>query len=58
MVLSNTIVIITISCRLFVFSQLRSKVSAGLSSASGLVVPAFDVVSILLPVFHPVCRGP
>ena len=39
MVFSNTFVDITISCRLFVFSQLRSKVSAGLSSASGLAVP-------------------
>ena len=58
MVFSNTFVDITISCRLFVFSQLRSKVSAGLSSASGLAVPAFDVVSILLPVFHPVCLCP
>ena len=46
MVFSNTIVNITISCRSFVFSQLRSKVSAGLSSVSGLAVPAFDVVSI------------
>ena len=58
MVFSNTIVNITISCRSFVFSQLPSKVSAGLSSVSGLAVPAFDVVSILLPVFHPVCLGP
>ena len=55
MVFSNTIVNITISCRSFVFSQLRSKVSAGLSSVSGLAVPA---LSILLPVFHPVGLGP
>ena len=41
----NTIVVdITISCRSFVFSQSRTKVSASHTEVSGLVVAAFDLI--------------
>ena len=50
MVLSNVIVGITISCRSFVFSQSRAKVSAGLTNVSGLTVAAFETA-------HCLCAG-
>ena len=50
MVLSNVIVGITISCRSFVFSQSRAKVSAGLINVSGLAVAAFETA-------HCLCAG-
>lgn len=43
-VLSNVIVDATISCRLFVFIQLRAKVSAGFTKESDMAVAAFDLV--------------
>ena len=46
---------ITISCRSFVFSQSRGKVSAGLTNVSGLAVAAFDYLSIVLFVCPSVC---
>ena len=36
---------ITLSYRLFVFSQLRAKVSAGFTNLSGMAVTAFDLIS-------------
>ena len=44
MVLSNVIVDITISHRLFLFGQSRAKVSASFTSVSSLAVAAFDLV--------------
>ena len=38
---------ITISCRSFVFSQSRAKVSAGLTKVSDLAVAAFDLCIVL-----------
>ena len=38
----------TISCHPFVFSQSPAKVSAGLTSVSGLTVTPFDLVYISL----------
>ena len=43
MVISNVKVVVTISCRSFVFSQSRAKVSAGFTNVSGLAVSAFDL---------------
>ena len=40
---SNVIVVVTISCRSFVFSQSRAKISAGFTNVSGLAVAAFDL---------------
>ena len=37
------IVDITISCRLFVFSQSRANISAGFTNVRGLVVGTFDL---------------
>ena len=45
MVLSNVIVDITISSRLFVFSQSEVQISAGLTNISGLAVAAFDFIN-------------
>ena len=43
-VLSNVIVDVNISCRSFVFSQSRAKVSAGFTNVSGLSVAEVDLV--------------
>ena len=52
MVFSNVIVDITISCRSFVFSQSRAKVSAGLTNLSGLAVAAFDLLYCSLSILR------
>ena len=57
MVFSNIIVDITISCRSFVLSRSRAKVSAGLIKVSSLAVVAFYLEK-LLPVCPPVCLCP
>ena len=41
----NVIVDITISSRLFVFSQSDVQISAGLTNLSGLAVAAFDFIN-------------
>ena len=41
--ISNVNVVVTISCRSFVFRQSRAKVSAGFTNVSGLAVAAFDL---------------
>ena len=51
MVFSNVIVDITISCRSFVFSQSRAKVS-GLTNLNSPKVAAFDVVYCSLSVLR------
>ena len=43
-VLSNVIVDVNISCRSFVFSQSRAKVSAGFTNVSDLSVAEVDLV--------------
>ena len=48
----QVIVDITISCRSFVFSQPRAKVSVGFTDVSGLAVAAFDLVSCSLSVLR------
>ena len=50
MVFSNVIVDVTISCRLFVFSQSRAEVSTSFTNVSSLAVAAFDVVYFSLSV--------
>ena len=57
MVFSNMIVDITISCRSFVLSRSRAKVSAGLIKVSSLAVVSFYLEK-LLPVCPPVCLCP
>ena len=52
--LKTIVVDITISCRLFVFSQSRTKVSAGLKDLRGLAVEAFDLVYCSLSVLRSV----
>ena len=52
MVFSNVIVDVTISCRSFVFSQSRAKVSAGLTNVSSLAVVAFYLVNCSLSVLQ------
>ena len=47
MVFSNIIVDITISCRSFVLSRSRAKVSAGLINVSSLTVVAFYLEKLL-----------
>ena len=47
MVFSNMIVDITISCRSFVLSRSRAKVSAGLINVSSLTVVAFYLEKLL-----------
>ena len=54
MVFSIVAFYITISCRSFVFSQSRVKVSAGPTNISGLAVAAFDLFIVLF-VCPPVC---
>ena len=54
MVFSIVVFDITISCRSFVFSQSRAKVSAGLTNVNGLAVATFDLC-IELFVCHSVC---
>ena len=53
--LNTTVVDIIISCRSFVLSQSRIKVTTGLTDVSGLAVEAFDLVycsmSVLQSVF-------
>ena len=43
MVFSEVVVDVTISCRSFVFSQSRAKVSARFTDVSGLAVAAFHL---------------
>jgi len=50
MVLSNVIADITISSRLFVFSQSDIQIPAGLSNISGLEVAAIDLIKCSLSV--------
>ena len=50
MMYSNVIVGITISCRSFVFSQSRVKVSTSLTNIGSLAVGAFDLVDCSLSV--------
>ena len=52
--LNTTVVDITISCRSFVSSQSRIKVTAGLTDVSGLAVGAFDLVYCSLSVLRSV----
>ena len=47
MVFSNIIVDITISCRSFVLSRSRAKVSSGLINVSSLTVVAFYLEKLL-----------
>ena len=54
MVFSIVVFDITISCRSFVFSQSRAKVSAGLTNVSGPAVAVFDLC-IVLSVCPSVC---
>ena len=42
-VFSNVIVDVSISCRSFVFSRSRAKVSAGFTNVNSLAVAAFDI---------------
>jgi len=50
MMLSNVIVIVTISSHSFVFSQLDVQIPAGLTNISGLAVVAFDVKNCSLSI--------
>ena len=50
MVFRNVIVDITISSRLFVFSQSRVELSTSLSNVGGLAVGAFDLINCSLSV--------
>ena len=52
--LKTIVVDIPISSRLFVFSQSRTKVSAGLKDLRGLAVEAFDLVYCSLSVLRSV----
>ena len=52
MVFSNVIVDVIISRRSFVFSQSRTKVSAGVTNVGGLAIAAFDLVYCSLSVLR------
>ena len=52
MVISNTIVDVSISCRSFVFGKSRAKISAGFTNVSSLAVAAFNLVYCSLSVLR------
>ena len=52
MVFSDVTVDVTISCHLFVFSQLRAKVSASFTNVGSLAIAAFDLVYCSLSVLQ------